>query len=543
MRFVPGGLVALVIGLVAPVQAQHHQTDFPPEEFKARWARLFDRIGNDAVAVVHGAGLATGYNLPRQSNTFYYLTGIETPHAYLCLDGRTKKVTLYLPPRNERLERAEGRVYSAEDSEAVMRLVGVDAVASTASMSERWPLDEGRAVAIYAEFAPAEGYAESRGELLQAQAAIAADPWDGRTSRESRFRELLLTRNPRAELKNLTPILDELRAIKSEREIALVRRASQLAGLALMEAMRSTEAGVWEYQLDAAARYVFIVNGARLDAYRPITASGTENINNMHYYRSSRQLRDGDLVLMDYAPDYRYYVSDVGRVWPVSGNYLPGQRELLQFVLEYHKVVLSKVRPGVTPQQILASAKEAMQPVFARTTFSKPIYEAAASGSSRRAAARSRTWSAWPFTTSAAIAPGSSRGTCSRSIPSCVCRRRTSTSATKTPSSSPTRDTRTSPTSCRWSSTPSKGWYGSRESCRNSRRAPPTCSSGAADEHRERDAGLRTAGFENPRPASTRMEPGSETAATVPVGGLGNAARFRAPRVRPPWHRHCSSRG
>jgi Xaa-Pro aminopeptidase len=370
-------LLALV-SLAAPTGAQHYQEDFPPDEFKARWAKVFDRIGADAVAVVQGAGLATGYNLPRQSNTFYYLSGIETPHAYLRLDGRTRTTTLYLPPRNERLERAEGRVYSADDAEVVARLVGVDAVKSTASMGERWPIDEGRAAAIYAEFAPAEGYAESRGELLQAQAAIAADPWDGRTSRESRFRELLLTRHPRVELRNLTPVLDAIRAVKSPREIALIRRASQIAGLGLMEAMRSTEAGVWEYQLDAAARYVFILNGARLDAYRPITASGTENINNMHYYRSSRQLRDGDLVLMDYAPDYRYYVSDIGRVWPVSGKYLPWQRELLQFVLEYHKVVLSKVRPGVAPAQILAEAKQAMQPVFARTTFSKPIYEAAA---------------------------------------------------------------------------------------------------------------------------------------------------------------------
>jgi Xaa-Pro aminopeptidase len=370
-------LLALV-SLAAPTGAQHYQEDFPPDEFKARWAKVFDRIGADAVAVVQGAGLATGYNLPRQSNTFYYLSGIETPHAYLRLDGRTRTTTLYLPPRNERLERAEGRVYSADDAEVVARLVGVDAVKSTASMGERWPIDEGRAAAIYAEFAPAEGYAESRGELLQAQAAIAADPWDGRTSRESRFRELLLTRHPRVELRNLTPVLDAIRAVKSPREIALIRRASQIAGLGLMEAMRSTEAGVWEYQLDAAARYVFILNGARLDAYRPITASGTENINNMHYYRSSRQLRDGDLVLMDYAPDYRYYVSDIGRVWPVSGKYLPWQRELLQFVLEYHKVVLSKVRPGVAPAQILAEAKQAMQPVFARTTFSKPIYGAAA---------------------------------------------------------------------------------------------------------------------------------------------------------------------
>jgi Xaa-Pro aminopeptidase len=48
--------------------------------------------------------------MPRQTNEFYYLCGIETPHAYLVLDGRNRKVTLYLPPRNERLESAEGKV-------------------------------------------------------------------------------------------------------------------------------------------------------------------------------------------------------------------------------------------------------------------------------------------------------------------------------------------------------------------------------------------------------------------------------------------------
>jgi Xaa-Pro aminopeptidase len=81
---------------------------------------------------------------------------------------------------------------------------------------------------------------------------------------------------------------------------------------------------------------------------------------------------------MDYAPDYRYYVSDIGRVWPVSGKYLPWQRELLQFVLEYHKAVMSRIRPGVTPRQILDEAKAAMEPAFARTRFSKPNYEQAA---------------------------------------------------------------------------------------------------------------------------------------------------------------------
>lgn len=377
---------AFLIAVVAasPAPGQHHQSDFPAEEFKARSHTLFERIGSDSVAVVQGMPLTDGYIFPRQYNTFYYLCGIETPGAYLLFDGRTRRTTLYLPRRNEALERAEGKVLSAEDADLVTRLTGVDDVRPVDAMTDPdWPV--GRSApgartrpAIYAEFSPAEGAGQSRGELVAAETSRALDPWDGTVSRQRRFVELLRARQPRSEIRDLTPILDDMRAMKSAREVALIRRASQIAGVGLMEAMRSTEPGVAEYQLDAAARYVFLVNGARLEAYRSITAAGTENINNMHYYRNTAVLKDGDLVLMDYAPDYRYYVSDIGRVWPVNGKYNAWQRELLQVVLEYHKAVLSRIRPGVTPAQIMDEAKKAMEPVFERTRFSKPIYEQAA---------------------------------------------------------------------------------------------------------------------------------------------------------------------
>lgn len=367
--------------------AQDFQSDFPPDEFRARWTAVFDRIGTGAVAVLQGMPRTDGFIFPRQSNSFYYLSGIETPGSYLLLDGRTRKATLYLPPRNAALEAAEGKVLSADDGEIVKRLTGVDEVRSVDVMAANWPLgappqgDGATAAAppiIFAEFSPPEGAGQSRGELVSAEAARANDAWDGGTSRQQRFTELLRVRNPRAEIRNLNPLLDELRSVKSPREIALIRRASQLAGLGVMEAIRSAKAGVYEYQLDAAARYVFLLHGARLEGYRSITASGTDNINNMHYYRNLRTLQDGDLVLMDYAPEYRYYTSDIGRVWPVNGTYAPWQRELLQFVLDYRNAVLTRVRPGVTATQILDEARKAMEPIFARTKFSKPIYEAAA---------------------------------------------------------------------------------------------------------------------------------------------------------------------
>ena len=368
---------SLVVLCAASSWAQQYQSDFPPEELRARWNGVFDRIGTSAVAVAQGAPLADGFALPRQSNTFYYLTGVETPGAALLLDGRTRQATLYLPPRNERLERSEGKVLSAEDAALVRRLTGADQVESTSSMGTAWPAGDAK-LDVYAETAPAEGHAQSRYELKAAATAIAADPWDGRLPRETRFTELLRLRNPRATIKDLTPVLDELRSVKSPREVALVRRASQLAGLAVLEAMRGTRPGAWEYQLEAAARYVFAANGARLDGYRAITASGTTNIWNAHYYRNDSQLRDGELVLMDYAPDYRYYVSDIGRMWPVGGRYAAWQRELLQFVLEWRNAVLPRIRPGVTSDAILDEARAAIAPVLARTRFSKPVYEAAA---------------------------------------------------------------------------------------------------------------------------------------------------------------------
>lgn len=379
-RFIIILLFALLLPVALRAQTPHYQTHFPPEEFKARWTTIFDKIGDRAVAIVQGAPLARGFALPRQSNEFYYLSGIETPGAYLLLDGRRRKVTLILPPRNERLERSEGKVLSADDAELVRQLTGADAVASTRSMGEEWlsELMKAPAPTIYTMFTPAEGSAESRFELQNANAAIAADYWDGRVSREAHFVNLLRTRAPRAEVRDLTPILDEMRSVKSPREIALIRRASQLAGLGILEAIKSTKAGLYEYQLDAAARYMFLAGGARLEGYRSITAAGTANIWNGHYYRNNAQLKDGDLVLMDFAPDYGYYTSDVTRMWPVNGKYSPVQRELLQFVLDYRNTVLKLIRPGITTKAIYEQARLAMEPVLQRAKFSKPVYEQAA---------------------------------------------------------------------------------------------------------------------------------------------------------------------
>ncbi|MAG93010.1 MAG: peptidase M24, partial [Planctomycetaceae bacterium] len=345
-----------------PAPQPYHQTDFPPEEFASRRRRVFERIGSDVVAVVQGLGASGAFDIFRQTNEFYYLSGVELPHACLLLEGATRKSILYLPPRDAKLERSEGALLYADDKQTAMTLTGVDDVRPLGSLAD----DVRETRSIYAPQAPAEGRQACRDTLLHARGQIDADPFDGRPSDEAHFRGRLAATAVHAEFHDLSPILDELRMIKSPRELALMRRAGRLTALAVNEAIRSTRPGLMEYQLGAVADYVFSVNGARGGGYRPIIACGS-NIWNAHYYRNNAPLVDGELILMDYAPDCGYYTSDIGRIWPVNGTYSPWQRELYSFIVEYHKALLRRIRPGVTADVVMDESAADMEPVVEQT--------------------------------------------------------------------------------------------------------------------------------------------------------------------------------
>ncbi|MBK8811169.1 MAG: aminopeptidase P N-terminal domain-containing protein [Acidobacteria bacterium] len=352
-------------------EKHYYQPDFTKEEFAARRTRIFEKIGKNAIAIIQGARGTADFNVFRQSNEFYYLTGIETPHAYLLLDGRNRKTTLYLPHRDAARERNEGKMFSAEDEELINGLTGIDQVRGVeflaADMVGKGLLRPPPPL-LYTPLSPAETGTDSRDELLNEQARVSSNPWDGQPSREARFRVLLNLRAPQFEVRDLSPILDSLRNIKSQQEVEVIRKATQIAGLAIIEAMRSTEPGVYEFQLDAAAKYVFYLHGAQGDGYASIIGGGT-NAYFGHYFRKTDKLKDGDMVLMDYAPDYRYYTSDVTRMWPVNGKYTEGQRKLSDFILAYRDALFKAIRPGVTSDFVLDSAAKEMEQYLVGKTF------------------------------------------------------------------------------------------------------------------------------------------------------------------------------
>jgi Xaa-Pro aminopeptidase len=230
---------------------------------------------------------------------------------------------------------------------------------------------------MYTPLAPAELGSMSRDLALRFTADAAADPFDGRASREGRFVALVKERFPFVEVRDLTPTLDSLRLIKSERELAMLRKATHLAGLSILEGMRSVKPGQYERELDGVGKFVFWRNGAQGDAYFSLIGSGP-NAYWPHYNAGKRKMLDGDFLLMDYAPDYGYYESDVTRMFPVNGKFSTWQRELYGFYLACYREILKAIAPGKTSGEVIKEAGAGMDRVLATSKFSKASHRKAA---------------------------------------------------------------------------------------------------------------------------------------------------------------------
>ncbi len=361
----------VLVGSSGLAQPRLFTDALPKEEFAARRAHVIERIGN-GVAVIQGAAETAAYEPFRQSNQFFYLTGVEVPRAILVIDGRAKSSALYLMPRNERMERSEGPVLVPGPEAAAV--TGIERVVPRENF-----------LAVAKALAGRKVYTTVRGETRSAgtpdreashAAARRADPWDNQPSREEWFRTKLADQAPGATFENLDPILDEMRLVKRPREIDLVRRATRIAGEGIMEAMRSAEPGMYEYELAAVADYVFRKNNSQGVGYYALVAAGT-NAFWPHYHALQSKTKEGDLVLFDYAPDYRYYTSDVTRMFPVNGRFTPAQRELYTIYLRLYQALMTSIRPG-RAAGILKEAVQKMDAIMASYPFTDQKYREAA---------------------------------------------------------------------------------------------------------------------------------------------------------------------
>ena len=357
-------LACFVIALAVPALAQQ---PFNKSEFLARREKLFEKIP-DGIVVLFAAKEQHYPVKFRQSPDFYYLTGIEEPGAVLVLSGPNKRSILFAPKRSEVQIRADGPgIWQVEKRE---EFYGLTRVMPIEEFLANLPFITGRAKKLYMLRGSPGNVQNAREELDYYELLEMSQSVSGRIPESKSAINVIQQLAPQLALQDLNPLLDEMRWIKSPYEIELVKKSGEIGAEGVKEAMKGTQPGMYEYELEAAARYVYTKRGARGDAFRPIVASGPNTVI-LHYSANNRQMKDGEIVYMDYGSDYEYYTSDVTRTWPVSGRFTPEQEKMYRCILEARDTIIAAMKPGVT----IAQLQDLAEGVYKKHGFHKEFME------------------------------------------------------------------------------------------------------------------------------------------------------------------------
>lgn len=301
-------------------------------EYKNRRARLMQKIGPRSVFIVVAAPTVNrnGNDMDypyRQHSDFYYLTGFDEPEAVaLLIPGREAgEFVLFNQIRKREEEIWTG--YRA-GQEGAQQKYGADQAFPISELKTRLPqLIEG-CVQIHYEI----GINLVFDQLLMEVCNVLR-----KKVRDGVLVPLVFT--------GITPTLHEMRLIKDETEIALMRKAAEITAAGHARAMQVCKPGVNEYHLEAELTYAYQQRGARFHAYNPIVGSGC-NTCILHYNQNNRTIEEGDMVLIDSGAEYQYYACDVTRSFPANGRFSREQRLIYELVLQAQLAGIETMKPG-----------------------------------------------------------------------------------------------------------------------------------------------------------------------------------------------------
>ncbi|MEO8574182.1 MAG: Xaa-Pro peptidase family protein [Pyrinomonadaceae bacterium] len=361
------GLLVFAVGIALALPALvHSQSDFNKAEFAARRAKVFAKIG-DGIAVIFANEQHPHSVRYREAPDFFYLTGVEEPGSVLILIGKQKQVIIAAPKKPEWLVRSEGPgIRDIPDAAAVY---GVNRISAIENLYGSLNFQSGGVKKLYVPLTPPDQLQYARNEIIGLDAEEMKLPF----ARMSRIKNLIAgihSLQPQLELVDINPILDDLRWVKSPYEIERMRMAGKIGAEGVKEAIKGTRPGMFEYEIEAAARFVYVKRGARGDAFMPIVASGPNTLI-FHYSKNNRMMRAGEVVYMDYGADYDYYVSDITRTWPVGDKFTPEQEKMYRCILDARAAIIAAIKPGV----VVADLQNVAEAVYKKHGFGKDFVD------------------------------------------------------------------------------------------------------------------------------------------------------------------------
>ncbi|HEY9825911.1 MAG TPA: aminopeptidase P N-terminal domain-containing protein [Stenomitos sp.] len=300
-------------------------------EYRQRRQALMDKIGA-GTAIFRSAPMAVmhndvAYNF-RQDSDFYYLTGFDEPEAVAVLAPHhpEHRFVLFVQPKDPEQETWHGY------------RVGVEAAQSEYGADVAYPISElNEHLPQYLEAADRIFYRLGRDRDFNQQVL-------------SHWQRLIATHGKRGTgpvaIEDVGFTLHGMRLVKSDAELELLRHAIAISVEAHNTARDMTQPGRYEYEIQAEMEYIFAKQGAIGPAYPSIVASGP-NACILHYTENTRQMQDGDLLLIDAGASYGYYNADITRTFAVGSAMNREQQALYELVLAAQEAAIAQVQPGV----------------------------------------------------------------------------------------------------------------------------------------------------------------------------------------------------
>lgn len=310
------------------------KSNLTPTDFEERRKQFLKKI-KGAVAVLPSAPEVTRNDETlyeyRQESNFYYLSGFEEPQSVLMFVPHSKTpFQMFVRHKDKLQELWGGKIWGVE---AAKRRFGANEAFSSldrAKFDDQFVTALAEADRLYYKVGVDPDFDQKIFALFQAT-----------------MKKLGRTGRPLWPILDPTDLLGEMRAAKSKPEVERCAKAAAITAKAHNEIMKLCRAGMFEYEIEAALFHEFRRAGAKRLGYPSIVASGA-NACVLHYTANDRQMKKGDLLLIDAGAEYDYYTGDITRTFPVSGTFTKEQKEIYAAVLKAQKECIKMARPGKT---------------------------------------------------------------------------------------------------------------------------------------------------------------------------------------------------
>lgn len=153
------------------------------------------------------------------------------------------------------------------------------------------------------------------------------------------------------DVKGLRTLMANLREVKTEEELVLLKKACEISAVGQMEIMKAIDPSFSEREIQGVHEFVYKKYGAEYEGYPSIVGAGNNGCV-LHYIENTKMTAMNELVLMDLGAEYHGYTADVTRTIPANGKFNKEQRAIYDLVYRAQEAGIASAIVDATTKDI-----------------------------------------------------------------------------------------------------------------------------------------------------------------------------------------------